>query len=227
MEETTPIIGQFVQELRRQDLSPLTLVNYKSDLLRFSSWLKATTGDEFSPTTVTPTDIREYRAFLITVERRAPTTVNRRLASLRKFFSWAQGDKLSSDNPVLEVKGVGVERSSPKSLDKRQVDKLIRAAQKDGDRRNLAILQLLRLTGLRVAEACALRLDDIEINERSGKVLVRSGKGSKHRVVPLNLDARKAITAYLNIRPRVATDALFVLRRGTPLTIRSVENIFS
>src|SRR5438046_9120013 len=119
MEEIPRSICQFVLKLKRQDLSPLTLINYRADLLHFSSWLKTTTGDDFSPTTVTPTDIREYRAFLITVERRAPTTVNRHLASLRKFFSWAQGAKLAQDNPALQVKGVGVERSSPKSLDKR------------------------------------------------------------------------------------------------------------
>jgi site-specific recombinase XerD len=78
-----------------------------------------------------------------------------------------------------------------------------------------------------VAEACALRLDDIEIGERAGRVIVRSGKGSRHRVVPLNLDVRKALLAYRDIRPKVSSDALFVSRRGTPLTTRSVETIVS
>ena len=49
MEETTPpTIDQFLQELKRQDLSPLTLINYKADLVHFARWLKATTGDDFS-----------------------------------------------------------------------------------------------------------------------------------------------------------------------------------
>jgi integrase/recombinase XerD len=228
MEETLPpTIDQFLQELRRQDLSQLTLVNYKADLVHFARWLKATIGEEFSPTVVTPTDVRAYRAFLITVERRSPATVNRRLASLRKYFLWAKAEKLIADSPTDSIKGVGVQQTAPKALDKRQVDKLLRAAQRDGDKRNLAILELLRSTGLRVAEACALRLDDIEIGERSGRVIVRSGKGSRHRVVPLNLDVRKALSAYLNIRPTVSNDALFVSRRGTQLTTRSVENIVS
>ena len=209
----------------RQDLSANTRESYRSDLLLFARWFSDTTDEAFSPTSVTPTDIREYRAYLINVERRAPTTVNRRLAALRKFFHWAQANAYIKESPTDNVREIQLTPPAPKALDKRAVDKLLRAAERDGNKRNLAILQVLRSTGLRVAELCALRLDDVEISERSGRLQVRSGKGSKHRTVPLNLDARRALSAYLAVRPTVQSDALFVSQRRGALKVRAVESM--
>lgn len=76
----------------------------------------------------------------------------------------------------------------PKSLLKRDVDRLLRAAEREGNKRNLAILLLLRHTGLRVNELCALHVDDVSITERKGTVRVHAGKGDKDRTLPLNND---------------------------------------
>jgi site-specific recombinase XerD len=222
---TPPQITDFLTELRRQDLSANTVESYRSDLLLFGRWLGATTGDEFATTTVTPTDAREYKAYLVTVERRSPATVNRRLAALRKFFDWAVACGLAKENPISTVREIPVTRTAPKALDKRQVDRLIREAEKALRKRDVAILEVLRGTGIRVAELCALRRDDIEVNERSGSLIVRSGKGSRHRVVPLNLDVRRALSAYIEVRPKVATDSLFVGQRRHGLSARTVEHL--
>ena len=82
-------------------------------------------------------------------------------------------------------------------------------AQADGEvtptvvyaRRDEALLNLFLYTGLRVGEATALRLDDVILNERSGRVIVRAGKGRKYREIPLHKEARKALAAYLAVRP--------------------------
>lgn len=76
-----------------------------------------------------------------------------------------------------------------------------------------------------MAELCALRLSDVEISERKGMLIVRSGKGSKHRIVPLNLDARQAISSYLEVRPTTADDHLFIGQRGEGLKPQVVENV--
>jgi site-specific recombinase XerD len=132
---------------------------------------------------------------------------------LRKFFLWAQATGRSAELPTATVKGVPAAPRAPKSLPKRDVDRLIREAQK-GNKRNLAIMQLLRHTGLRVGELCALRLSDIRTSERKGSVLVRSGKGDKDRTVPLNHDVREAVDAYLAVRPAASDDHLFLGQRG-------------
>ncbi len=139
--------------------------------------------------------MRDYRAHLRTVERRPAATVNRRLAALRRFFTWAKATGRVRELPTEGVRGIPTAPRLPKSLAKREVDRLLRAAEQDGHTRNLAILLTLRHTGLRVGELCNLRLADLVISERKGSLAVRSGKGDKDRTVPLNHDVRRALGA--------------------------------
>jgi site-specific recombinase XerD len=124
--------------------------------------------------------------------------------------------------PTDGVKGVPASARSPKSLEKREVDRLIRMAERSGKKRDLALLQVLRHTGLRVEEVCDLRLDDIEISERKGLLTVRRGKGAKYRTIPLNADVRYALGVYLAVRPRVDDDHLFIGQRGRGLSEQAV-----
>ena len=88
-EDVDQLVGRFLQDLERQETSPKTRSSYRLDLLHFASWFARTVGERFSPEAVTPTDVRDYRSYLINVEKRQPATVNRRLAALRRFFQSA------------------------------------------------------------------------------------------------------------------------------------------
>jgi site-specific recombinase XerD len=223
--DTAESIDTFIQALSHGEGSPSTYRGYRFDLLHFRQWYERSTGEPFSPTAITPTDIRDYRSYLLTVERRAPATIKRHLAALRKFCRWAISQQLLKENPTDGVKGIASAPRAPRWLEKRDVDKLLRACERSGNKRDLAILAVLRHTGIRVGELCSLRPDDLTINERSGELIVRSGKGSKHRIVPLNLDARKALQAYLQVRPEIGTPQLFVGQRGNGLTSLGIEKI--
>ena len=228
MEESRAIpndIERFTDELRRQDLARKTLVNYRSDLLNVARWFEGSRGEPFTAAAITPTDLRDYRAHLMTVEGKKPATVNRRLAALRKFFGWAKGVGLIVDRPTDTVRGVEASPRSPKSLDRREADRLLREAEREGNKRDIAILQTLRHTGLRVGELTALTLRDITISERKGNVTVRSGKGGKYRVVPLNLDARRALEQYLAVRPKVVDEHVFISQRGAGIGAQAIENV--
>ena len=183
-EEDSREIARFLDELRRQDAAPATIRNYAADLRAFARWFPHTTGEPFSARAVTPTDLREYKAYLRTVKQRQAATVNRQLAALRKFFVWAKGAGRITDLPTEQVKGLPAAPRTPKALAKREVDRLIREAERHGDKRNLAILLTLRHTGLRVGELCHLRLGDVTISARKGQLLVRAGKGNKDRTGP-------------------------------------------
>jgi site-specific recombinase XerD len=221
--DTYPDITAFVAELGRQGMATKTVTTYATDLTMFARWFTDSTGEPFTARSVTPTDVLDYKAHLRTVQRRQAATVNRRLAALRKFFLWAQGTGRITEVPTATVKGVPSSPRIPKSLAKREVDRLLREAEKAGNKRNLAILLLLRHTGLRVGELCNLRLSDISISERKGSVLVRSGKGDKDRIVPLNHDVRESLDAYLAVRPTVNDDHLFIGQRGEPLQTDAVQ----
>ena len=226
---TTPIITdeltRFLDELRRQEAAEVTLANYRSDLTSFARWFEQTNGEAFTAAAVTPTDVRDYKAHLSLVERRKPATVNRRLAGLKKFFAWAQGSRLIAESPAAGIKGLGAIQPSPKALEKREVDRLVRTVERHGSKCDLAVVQLLRHTGLRVSELCNLRLADVSLSERKGEVVVRSGKGNKWRTVPVNAEARAALQAYLAVRPATTDEHVFLNQRHQPVGHEAVEDL--
>jgi len=222
-EDVDQLVGRFLQDLERQETSAKTRSSYRLDLLHFAGWFDQTVGERFSPDAISPTDVREYRGYLLNVERRQPSTINRRLAALRRFFQWGKATGLAKELPTENIKGVVASPRAPRWLEKREVDRLIRTIERHGSTRDRAIVLTLRHTGIRVSELCSLTLGDVEISERKGTLTVRSGRGGRFRLLPLNADARKAIDAYRDVRPTVSDDHLFIGQRGQGVSPRAVE----
>lgn len=220
-------IAAFTRDLnsRPEGVSPYTVRGYAADLHNFSDWFHGATGEAMEPANVTPVDVREYKAYLQTVANCKPATINRRLSTLRAYFAWAREQGLTDEDPV-RARNVEEPQTGPRSLDERSYHQLLRAAQKYGNKRDPAIIQVLRHTGIRLGELCNLTLDDVEATERKGRVIVRSGKGRKYREIPLNLDARRALQAYLEEeRPDVADAHVFIGQRRNGLTDAAVQNV--
>jgi site-specific recombinase XerD len=225
-------LEQFVSFLQTQDRSHHTITAYRRDVTAFFIWLREQIDQEVPLKEITAFDIQKYRDHLVALGRK-PAGVNRRLAALRAFFGWAVKTGVIAFNPVAEVKGVRQGRRIPKALSAREVYKLQWAAAtqrqlaeaSDGNsdvtptvvnaRRDEALLNLLIYTGLRVGEVADLLLEDVVLNDRSGKVIVRSGKGRKHREIPLHREARKALAAYLEVRPQGQDGRFFLGQRGS------------
>ena len=199
---------------------------YMQDLNHFAEWYTQITGAEFQAKLVDSTELIEYRRHLLQRGRR-PKTINRRLVALRRYFKWAKQQNLCLDNPfdILEGYRVHEQRGiAPKWLDEKEQLALLRVVRMTDNRRDLAILQTLRRTGLRVSELVALRRDDITLGERSGTVRIRQGKGSKARQIPLSKDARQALAGYLEERQGDEGEKVFLGQRG-PLTAKGIWGI--
>ena len=228
---TAPEIAVFLTGLRRREASEHTVAAYRRDLTAFAAWFAAHVGQAFAIAAVTPTDVRDFRAHLRDALHRKPATINRKLAALRSFFQWAIAVDLRADNPLATVKDVREEPRAPRWFPKRDLDRLgreIEAVAKPRVRaRDLAVVALLRHTGLRVGELCRLRLRDVTLAERKGSLRVL-GKGAKERTIPLNRTVRAALSAYLDARrqrPDAARyEAVFLGQRG-PLTPHAVEKL--
>ena len=212
----------FEDYLRSQDRADKTIRSYLTDLQLFAEWLSETRGEVFAPKSVTPTDLREYRSYLLNVKRQSPATINRRLVTLRIFSRWSVQQQFMLSDPTIGIKAVKEVPQAPRWLDRKEQYALRRAAERDGDTRNLAIILLLLNTGLRVSEVAGLKLSDITLSERKGEVMVR-GKGTKVRTVPLNADVRRALREYLAKRPQANHDAVFVNQKGEPLGRLGIE----
>ncbi len=219
---STDVLKEFERYLRSQDRAEKTVRDYLTDLRVFAKWFTQTRDEPFKPRSITPTDLREYRSHLLNIKRQAPATINRRLVTLRIFCRWAVQEGLIPSDPTSGIKAVQQVPKTPRWLDRKEQYALRRAAEKDGDVRNLAIILLLLNTGLRVSEVAGLKVDDLTLSERKGEVLVR-GKGTKVRTVPLNADVRRALRDYLAQRPKARHDALFVNQKGEPLGRLGIE----
>lgn len=197
--------------LRRKDLSDSSLREYTRDVRQFWQWLEKSGGGFSDIKNIGLTTARQYRDFL-TADHKKASTVNRRIQSISAFLSYL--DLSDKENPFRNLKQITIVRGAPKSLDRNEWNAVRRCAEnlkgKDSGLA-LAMISLLRHAGLRVSELVALRLSDVEINEKSGKVLVRKGKCLKERVIPLNLEAREGLSPWL------LTRGLFLQRVRTRL----------
>jgi len=129
-----------------------------------------------------------------------------------------------STNPAEAVKELKRMPTVPKGLTSAQVRKVMREVELRGDTRATAVMSVMLYCGLRVSDVAALELDDVEINARSGQLICKWGKGNKQRIVPLPLEARRALSKYLDVRPLSQDRKLFPGERG-PLTEDGVRAI--
>ena len=228
-----PELDVFLVALQAREVSPHTLAAYRRDLADFAVWFQGHVGTACTLATITPTDVRDYRAHLRDQQHRAPATINRKLAALRSFCQWAIATGRRADNPVATVKDVREEPRRPRWFPKRDLDRLLReleaAAKPSTKVRDRAIVLVLRHTGLRVGELVSLRVRDVMLSERKGSLRVL-GKGAKERVIPLNQTVRGALAAYLRVRQErpdaTASSALFLGQRG-PLNRQAVEKLIA
>ena len=122
------VLEDFVHHLTRAERSPLTIKNYRCDLAAFGSWFRDTTADELTLALITPTALRDYKRFLVDHRRLKPSSVNRQLATLKSFLTWAVGaGLLPAGQPPVLPKTVLQERQGPRWLDRREQDALRRA----------------------------------------------------------------------------------------------------
>jgi integrase len=149
------LLEAFKRALHSEDTSKNTTSAYLSDLVHFVSWYAQTIGI-FQIDEITPTDIRACREFLQEqLPPTAPATINRRLAALRRFFSWAKENHLTESQPTERIRNVEMTSNGPKSLDRKQWHRLQRSVeQAKGIQgiRDRCILLLLFHTGLRAGD---------------------------------------------------------------------------
>lgn len=227
------ILTTFEETLSQSALSSSTIVNYLADLRAFLRWGRQKISPDFSLLHTSPDQVRLYRDYLAKELRRAPSTINRHLMSLRKFFVFAlEIDKIGADptSGVSLVQDNGQTTSRP--LTDREIESLLAAARNGSRaglvRRDVAILQLLLHTGLRVSEIINLKKDDLVFNHPGVHLQICDSQNeNKIRYIPLPTKVYKAITDYLQIRPHTATGNFFLSQEGRPISKRTVQRIIT
>ena len=204
-----------------------TCMAYRSDLERFAAFLRRRGKDEAA--SVVRDDIVDFIA-----EERAQgmagATRARRTAAIRMFFRYLKERHRLRANPSDLMDSPRKARTLPKVLTEDEVARMIEEVKGEDPRamRDRALLETLYGCGLRVSEACALKVEDIIAD---GELMRVFGKGSKERVVPIGGGAGRALSAYFASGRGVLTKGnlsethVFVTRLGRPFTRQGVFKI--
>jgi integrase/recombinase XerD len=219
-------IDSFLNYLRvEKGFSPNTIDAYRNDLHQLASFVEEAAARRGTIPPWAGFDRQFMLSYLSDLKERryAPTTVARKVAAIKSFFSFLVAEGLIRDNPTRGVPSPKVGKSLPKPISVSQVRLLLEQPAKLSTleaKRDRAMLELLYATGMRVSELVSLNLADIDTE---GGYVRCFGKGHKERLIPIHSRAAQVLKEYLaDGRPHLTHDseekALFLNRRGERLT---------
>lgn len=219
-----------------------TIRSYRSDLTGLVSDLQAAFSSESYETSIfrqiTLDDLRNWLAQL-TRHGMSRTTLARKSTSVRQFMAWLVRQGIRDDDPAARLVASKKASHLPDTLSQAQIrqaleDLQAKASITDGTfadpmaQRNLAMVEVLYSTGIRVAELEGLDIDDVDFSRSMIKV---TGKGNKQRVVPLTKPAVKALDAWLQrgrahmLSENQQTPAVFLGVRGKRIGARQIREV--
>ncbi|MGE4292876.1 MAG: tyrosine recombinase XerC [Desulfovibrio sp.] len=207
--------------------SPATLRGYRTDLAQFEEYLRSVglgleRFDEIRREHVRGLLARLHRAGV------KKSSVGRKLSSLRAFFRYLDGQGVLAADPTQGVRNPRQERHNPRALNVDQAVSVVEAPASDdaSGLRDLALVELLYGSGLRISEALGLNVDDVDPGAGMLRVL---GKGSKERLAPLSSTSVIRLRAWMLRRHELLTDpseqAFFLGARGGRLNRRQAARI--
>jgi len=216
-----PIDGYLRHLAKERRLSPHTASNYARDIGALADFMERGNLTEWKRV-----DSQHVRVFAARAHAGglSPRSVQRRLSAVRSFFGYLVREGIAASNPAVDIRAPKAAKRLPGTLD---VDQITQLLQIPGDDplaiRDRAIMELFYSSGLRLAELVGLALTDIDLADRTVRVL---GKGAKTRIVPVGRKACDAIRAWLRERAALAgveETALFVGRNGERLKPRAIQ----
>ncbi len=226
-----PTIAEFAAYLRlERGQSPRTSEEYARDIELFGEFLEPghpKTAPFLKLSSTTTSDVRRFVMELMGPRKYTATSVRRKIAALRSYFSLQKREGRRSDNPAQDVPPPKAGKRLPHVMSEPEVAKLLRtriSGKTDFQRlRDTAIMELLYASGIRRAELVGLNISDVDLDRRLMRVI---GKGNKQRTVFINQASADAVRNYLGVRPRTPDEALFLSRRKTRLSHRQAWVIF-
>lgn len=209
-----------------KNYSPHTVKEYESDLQQFIQFLKAEAISSFEEV-----EYVHARLFVTKLydQKLARTTISRKISAIRTFFSYLAKELQVNSDAFQALFHPKQQKKLPQFFYEEELQALFEAAQGEQplDLRNMALLELLYATGMRVSELTNLEQDALDLSYGIVRVM---GKGRKERYIPLGSFAQSALETYLQTaRPRLMKakdhEVVFVNHRGDPLTEMGVRHI--
>ena len=215
---------QYLQAEKRY--SPLTVRSYLTDLDQFDNHLKMNDLPG-KPETVVSHDVRSWIVSLIE-EGYSPVSVHRKISSLRVFYRYLRKEGIVSKDPLEKVILPKTKKRLPVFVGEASLNKLLDEYEFGSDFRgirNMTIIEMLYLTGIRRAELTGLRNIDVDISSATLKV---TGKRDKQRIIPLLKSFTLKLEKYIAVRneafPDSGSEWFFLSNKGNKLYDKYVYN---
>ncbi len=219
-------VNEFIAHCRvTKNLSEKTICAYRQDLVAYEKSQDKHGGD-----------LMVYVAQMLESGLKV-STIKRHLATLGQYFKYVyRNDKLS--NPMLQYEfHLKSEKVLPRTITVREIKRLLLTMYKERDKaitpfakfeitRDLALIDLLCSTGIRIGEAAAMTLDDVDLRS---KIVLIHGKGKKERLIYLSCaDTVANLKSWLTLRGTLHPTHCFVFvnRQNSPISIHGIEDIF-
>ncbi len=222
------IIKKYKEYLISQNYSKHTLRAYLGDVEQFFEFIKKFFPDE----NVIIEEINKsmFRDFLqnLSEQKDGNRTLARKVISIKAFFSYMIQNRFTAHNPLIEIKIPKFEKHAATFLTENDMRFVLQIPDQEDiyGIRNLAILELLYSTGIRIGELAGLKIKDVDFRQNQIKVL---GKRSKTRIIPMGSYAIAALEKYLKIRDSfiktVDVPEFFLSKNGNPLSADELRYI--
>ena len=213
-------IERFLHHLETERrLSVNTTSGYRRDLAELQAFCEACGITRWQDL-----DTHGVRRYAAQAHRRGLSgrSIQRRLSAVRSFYNYLLRESLVSHNPAHDVSAPKTESRLPDTLNVDDMSRLLDVQEQDALLiRDVAMLELMYSSGLRLGELTGLDTGDIDLRQRLVRV---TGKGAKTRVLPIGAKAIAALEAWLEVRPAGTDAALFTTRQGRRLGARAVQD---
>lgn len=206
-------LKQLETELKLKGFSDKTVSSYVFHNQKFLDYTKK------QPQEVSEQDIKSYLAHLISDKKLKPSSINLAICTLKFFYI-----KVLDKDLFTKISSVKSEKKIPIVLSKDEIKQLILAAK---NKKHKILIELMYSSGLRVSEAVSMKIDDLDLSQKIGKVV--SGKGKKDRLIILSNTVIKHIESYLRFRDKhnIGSDYLFPSQKdlSKPISVRNAQKI--
>ncbi|PLX04691.1 MAG: integrase [Marinilabiliales bacterium] len=203
---------QYIESEKR--FSPHTIVAYRNDILEFRGFLE----EEFEINDINQASAETIRSWIVSLldSGLSPTSINRKISTLRSYFKFQLSRNLIKSNPALQVMAVKQSERLPKYINQDDLNELLNSFSPNNfiESREKIVVELLYSSGIRLSELISLKYSSINKSLNTVKVL---GKRNKERLIPLSEKTQLAIEDYNYFKLKelpTAEDWLIVTNKG-------------
>ena len=208
------LLPKFIESLTQKGRSPATILAYRSDLEQLIDFLIK--RSKVLPEQIRPDDLDSFRDTLL-ADKYTPKSVSRKLNAVKTFFRWMLAQNFITSDPSSTVAHPKIQNSLPKFLSQLEYRALRDVTR--GDIRISVIVELILQTGLRISEVAAIKTNGIKDIE----IKIEAYATQPERTIPLNKPAKDALNLYLNVRPKINSEYVFISKTGKPLAVRNIR----